>query len=159
MPDPNPYAKYVEGLSFEEILQSTPDKLIALVEKLNPSRILQPIAEGKWTPAQILCHLADCELVFGFRLRQALAENNVTLQPFDQSVWAENYTGLTASQALSAFLAVRQWNLLLVSNVMPAAAHKQASHPERGQITFQIILETLAGHDIHHLQQLENFAR
>jgi hypothetical protein len=34
-----------------------------------------PIAPGKWSPAQILCHLADCEIAFGFRLRQTLAED------------------------------------------------------------------------------------
>jgi len=37
---------------------------------------------------EIISHLADCEIVFAFRLRQTLAEDNPTIQPFDQDKWA-----------------------------------------------------------------------
>ncbi len=52
-------------------------------------------------------HLADCELVFAFRLRQTLAEDAPVVQPFDQEKWAVTYTGVAASQALEVFTAMR----------------------------------------------------
>ena len=56
-------------------------------------RIEESPAPGKWSPHEILCHLADCELVFSFRIRQALAEDHHVIQPFDQEIWARNYAG------------------------------------------------------------------
>ncbi len=48
-------------------------------------------APGKWNAREIVCHLADTELVFAFRLRQAIAEPDHIVQPFDQDKWASNY--------------------------------------------------------------------
>jgi hypothetical protein len=41
---------------------------------------------------------------------------------------------------------------------MPAAADRPAFHPERGPLTFQTIVETMAGHDLNHLAQLRKIA-
>jgi hypothetical protein len=38
---------------------------------------------------------------------------------------------------------------------MPNAANKPVLHPERGTMTFQTIIETMAGHDLNHLAQLQ----
>ena len=32
---------------------------------------------------------------------------------------------------------------------------KKCSHPERGEMTFRTIVETMAGHDLNHLLQVE----
>jgi hypothetical protein len=155
MPDLNPYARFLDGRPIAEILSSTPATLEALAETIGPSRLTISPAPGKWTPSEILCHLADCEVAFGFRLRQTLAEDNHTIQPFDQEKWAAPYTGITAQQALAAFAALREWNLILIRNAPPSAAIKPVTHPERGAMTFQTIVETMAGHDLNHIQQLK----
>ena len=80
------------------------------------------------------------------------------LQPFDQDRWASIYPSITAQQALVAFTAMREWNLILIRNAPPAAATKPVTHPERGAMTFSTILETMAGHDINHIQQLQKLA-
>jgi hypothetical protein len=103
-------------------------------------------------------HLADCELVFAFRLRQTLAEDGPTIQPFDQDKWALNYTSVTARQALEVFTALRGWNLLLIESALPGAANRAVTHPERGVMTFQTMVETMAGHDLNHLAQLQKMA-
>ena len=115
-------------------------------------------APGKWSAAEIECHLADCELVFGFRLRQALAEDEPTIEPFDQEKWAATYPGVPASDALEAFSALRKWNLRLIRAALPAAANRKMTHPERGTMTFQTVVETMAGHDQNHLGQLHKIA-
>jgi hypothetical protein len=102
--------------------------------------------------------LADCELAFGFRLRQTLAEENHVIQPFDQEKWAAAYSGIHAEQALEVFTALRRWNQLLIAGALPSAADKHVTHPERGAMTFQKLVETMAGHDLNHLTQLQKLA-
>ena len=105
-----------------------------------------------------MCHLADCEIVFAYRLRQALAENHHVIQPFDQELWARNYTGYDAQAAMMTFSCVRQWNLMLLRSVPADAMSKELLHPERGEMTFRELVETIAGHDLNHLAQLEAIA-
>ena len=158
MSDLNPYKKFLDGRPLEAILASTPSALAGLIETIGPARSTAQPAPGKWCAAEILCHLADCELTFGFRLRQTLAEDNHVIQPFDQDKWAATYPGVPAASALAVFTTIRQWNLELIRKTLPTSAERKVSHPERGAMTFKTIIETMAGHDINHLGQLERIA-
>jgi uncharacterized damage-inducible protein DinB len=155
----NPYAKFLEAKSPLEVISKTPATLESLVAKADATRLTRHPAPGKWSVSQILCHLADCELVFGFRLRQTVAENDHVIQPFDQDKWATDYEKLSADEALRAFSTFRAWNLAFVRAVGPAALERKVTHPERGTMTFQTILETMGGHDINHLQQVESLLK
>ncbi|MGO9438457.1 MAG: DinB family protein [Terracidiphilus sp.] len=159
MPELNPYAKFLDGRPLETILSATPSAIATLLETIGPQKSTAPPAPGKWSAAEIVCHLADCELAFGFRLRQTLAEDNHVIQPFDQEKWAATYPGIAAAQALIVFSAVRDWNLRLIAKALPAAADRKVTHPERGSMTFQTIVETMAGHDLNHLGQLQRIAQ
>ena len=155
MSDLNPYEKFLDGRPLEAILSASPAEFSAVLKAIGPENATVPIAPGKWSPAEIICHLADCEIAFGFRLRQTLAEDNHVVQPFDQEKWAASYPGIPEQQALATFAALRSWNLLLIQAALAASAHKAVTHPERGAMTFQTIVETMAGHDLNHLSQLE----
>lgn len=159
MPELNPYEKFLDGRPLETILAATPSAIAGLIQTIGPQKSATPPAPGKWSPAEILCHLADCELAFGFRLRQTLAEDNHVMQPFDQDKWAATYAGISAASALAAFTAMRNWNLELIRKALPTSADRKVSHPERGAMTFKTIVETMAGHDINHLGQLERIAQ
>jgi hypothetical protein len=158
MSELNPYADFLDGRPIRDILAATPSAIAGLIESMGPAKTAAVPAPGKWSPAGIISHLADCELVFGFRLRQTLAEENHTIQPFDQDKWSVNYPGTLANQALDVFSAVRGWNLQLIRATLPQAADKAVTHPERGRMTFQTIVETMAGHDLNHLGQLRRLA-
>jgi hypothetical protein len=154
----NPYEKFLDGRPLEQILDSTAAEIGRLIETLGPEKSLIPPAPGKWSAAEIVSHLTDCELVFGFRLRQTLAEDSPIIQPFDQDRWAATYPGIPAGAALAAFAALRIWNLRLISAALPAAASRPVNHPERGAMAFLTIVETMAGHDLNHLGQLQRLA-
>jgi uncharacterized damage-inducible protein DinB len=154
----NPYDGFLDGRPVETILASTPAALAEALAAIGDENISTSPAPGKWSAAEILCHLADCELVFGFRLRQTLAEDGPTIQPFDQEKWGSTYRGVAAGHALEVFAALRGWNLRLLEAALPAAAARPAFHPERGAMTFQTIVETMAGHDLNHLGQLKKLA-
>jgi hypothetical protein len=151
----NPYASYLGSRDPLHTIGETAERLRSLIGRIGADRVDLPIAPGKWSPRQITCHLADCELAFSFRLRQALAEDGHVMQPFDQDRWAANYAAYDASAALTVFTAVRGWNVALLRSLPAAAFARTVSHPERGEMTFQTIVETMGGHDLNHLQQLE----
>lgn len=151
----NPYEKFLDGRPVETILAATPNALAEYLEILGPKREKKP-APGKWSAVEIVSHLADCDLVFGFRLRQALAEDGPTVQPFDQDKWAARYAGIAAPLALETFTALRKWNLMLIHAALPTAAERVVIHPEMGTLSFQAIVEIMAGHDLNHLAQLRH---
>src|SRR5580692_7891706 len=128
----NPYAGFLDGRQVETILATTPSAIADALIAIGEERLMAPPAPGKWSPAEIVCHLADCELVFAFRLRQTLAEDSPTIQPFDQEKWAATYDGIGAQEALGVWSALRGWNLRLIKEVMPRAADRPVTHPERG---------------------------
>ena len=158
MTEPNPYAKFLDGRPLEAILAATSHEIANKLQMIGYDKSSQPPAPGKWSAAEIVCHLADCEIVFAFRLRQTLAEDHHVLQPFDQDKWAAPYKDIEARDALSAFTAFRTWNLKLIAKALPGAASKPVTHPERGTMTFQTVVETMAGHDLNHLAQLKRIA-
>ena len=150
----NPYEKYLDGRTLEAILSTTSHELANQLQILGPEKSVEKPAPGKWSAAEIVCHLADCEIAFAFRLRQTLAEDHHVLQPFDQEKWGAAYDGISASEALATFASLRKWNLGLIKKALPGAASKPVTHPERGSMTFQTIVETMAGHDLNHLAQV-----
>jgi hypothetical protein len=154
----NPYAKFLNGHDPIEVLASTPGKLNKLAGQLPPEQLALRKPEGAWNAREIVAHLADCEQVFSFRLRQALAEDHPTLQPFDQDRWATRYANCDTTSALSLFAASRNWNMLLIHGASDADRMRGVTHPERGTMTFWTIVETMAGHDINHLLQIERLA-
>ncbi len=153
----NPYAVALGNNDPHAVLASTPGLLHHALCALTPEQVEAPIAAGKWSPREIVAHLADCELAFSFRLRQTLAAMDghaAELQPFDQDLWAQHYSGYDLPSGLELFRAARGWNVKLVGTLSQADFGAKAHHPERGEITFLTILETMAGHDLHHLAQV-----
>ena len=67
-------------------------------------------------------------------------------------------SAISTEQALATFSAVRRWNLMLIAAALPAAANRPVTHPERGLMTFQTLVDTMAGHDLNHLAQLQKLA-
>ena len=154
----NPYASHLGDHDARQVIGQTPERLRHLIERLGPEGCKRPRAPGKWTAREIACHLADTEIAFAFRLRQALAEPHHTIQPFDQDAWSRPYSKLRIEDAVETFAALRRWNLALLGGVSEQDYTKPVTHPERGTMTFRTIVETMGGHDRNHLLQFEALA-
>jgi|SRR5579884_4048217 len=154
----NPYASFLGDGNPRDVIAETPERLSQLAMTLGSEGLEHSTAPGKWTAREILCHLADTEVAFAFRLRQALAEPHHVIQPFDQDRWAATYAGYDADAAIETFSALRRWNVALIQSIPAEAFSKPVTHPERGQMTFQTVVETMAGHDLNHRRQLEAIA-
>jgi uncharacterized damage-inducible protein DinB len=150
----NPYAGALGQREPVEVMASTPDKLEKLFGKLNAEQIERQPAPGKWSLREIMAHLADCEIAFGFRLRQGAAGVEM-IQPFEQDDWARNYRAYDFASAAGTYRALRAWNLAFIRSLSEEQKTRVVTHPERGTMTVWTIVETMAGHDLHHLERLE----
>jgi hypothetical protein len=159
MSELNPYEHFLDGRPVQIILGSTAARLALLVEAIGAEKAYAAPGPGKWSAADIVCHMADCEIVFAFRLRQTLAEYAPAVQPFDQEKWATTYRGIPIGQALEVFSALRAWNMLLIGKALPQAGNRLVHHPERGLMTFNTLVETIAGHDLSHLRHVQKLAQ
>ena len=155
----NSYASYLGDRDPMTVLAATPGELYALVSPLLSNAtglefVNSRPAPDKWSLREILAHLADCEIASGYRIRQSLAEPNHAMQPFDQDLWAAHYAEYDAASSLATFVTLRNWNMLLLKTLKPEDWERTVSHPERGTGILRELIETIAGHDLNHLERL-----
>ena len=152
---PVPYSQNLAGRDPASVIAETPGRLSAVLDALTPAHIETPPAPGKWSVREIMAHLADCEIAWAWRLRQALADEHHQIQPFDQDAWARNYASYTFAEARTTFNALRAWNIAFIAGLANADKHRPITHPERGEENLWNLVEIMAGHDLHHLERLE----
>src|SRR5687768_6200690 len=156
---PTPYAHYLNGRDPVDVMAETIVKTRAAVSRFRPQDFERSHAPGKWTARELLIHLAHGEIVFGTRVRFALTSDNYVVQPFDQDAWMTlDQKGLDGQAALALFSFSRAFNLGLFKRLSKDERAKTFTHPERGQISVEDILIMTAGHELHHLAQLEVIA-
>ena len=124
-----------------------------------PEKVLRykPSPE-KWCIQEILGHLADIEIVYAYRIRQMLADENPVIAPMDQNAWARNldYLRTPAPELIAAYGLNRHRTVQLLRRLKPADFEKSALHPELNrQVTVAEMLEKISGHGANHLQQIE----
>jgi uncharacterized damage-inducible protein DinB len=154
----NPYAASLGEHDVLSVLAGTPERIRMLVSALGPSGVTRSHAPGKWSVQRVLVHLAQVELAFGVRARMALTTDDYVVQPMDQERWMDVEPPIDAGSALAAYEALRAMNLSLFRSLSPAQRAITLMHPERGQIDVWEIVASLAGHELHHLAQIEAVA-
>jgi hypothetical protein len=114
-------------------------------------------APEKWSAGEILAHLADSEIVIGWRLRQILGAPGTPIQAYDQDSWAAagHYEKRDARKSAEQFRVVREANLALLKSLAPEQWKHHGMHSERGVETVEHIVRMIAGHDINHTRQVE----
>lgn len=139
------------------VLTQTPQALRHAIEGLSSEALQAPEAPGKWATNQVLQHLADSELVWGYRLRMVLAQERPPLVGYDQDLWATrlHYDEARVEQALEEFTVLRRANLRLLDRMSPADLERVGVHAERGEESVAHMMRLYAGHDLLHLRQLE----
>ena len=148
----------LEGQDPQKVQAATPKRLARLIEDRRPSQLRKQPAAGKWSVAEILAHLADCEIVTSWRMRQILAAPGTVIQAFDQDSWAAagRYGQRDAQKSVEHFRALREANLALLKSLSHEQWHHYGIHAERGQETIAHIVSLVAGHDLNHVKQVEH---
>ena len=139
-----------------DVLAQTPGQLRKLLDEIEPDALLVPERPGKWSIHEIVQHLADAELVWGYRLRRVLAEDRPTLEGFDQDRWGVRlqYRKSDVRSAAVLFECLRMANLELLRRMEEADLERVAVHAERGEESVRHMIRLYAGHDLAHLKQI-----
>ena len=99
-------------------------------------------------------------MVMCCRARWIAFEENPTLVPFDQEKWAKGWAREREplGETLERFRLLRRSQVRLFRGASRKDFRRTGFHPERGVVTLKVQLETLAGHDLNHLGQIQRIA-
>lgn len=159
------YAKAVLGLVADrspiDILRETPGAVARAVATMTPQQLKTPEAPGKWSVGSVLRHLADTEVVWGWRMRLILAQDRPAITGFDQDQWAErlDYANADPNESLEAFVVLRRDNLRLIDHASADDLQRVGVHAERGEESAGYLVRLYAGHDLAHLAQIERISK
>jgi hypothetical protein len=147
----------LEGRDPMQVLRETPAALRAILDGVSADVAGRPEAPGKWSIAMVAQHLADSELVCGWRLRLVLAHDRPSITGYDQDAWAMRlrYADAPLEPALADFEAVRAANLRLLARVPESDRERVGVHAERGEESVAHMIRMYAGHDLLHVRQIE----
>jgi hypothetical protein len=155
MSQKNPYGEDLGSLDPLAALAETPQKIRALIEKWPAEEWEKSYAPGKWSARRVLVHLAQTELALTTRVRFAASQDGYVAQAFSQDDWLPLDDHADGPTALDAYTALRRLNVAMFKGLTPAQRARAFTHPEYGQLTPEWVAAQLAGHDIHHLKQLQ----
>jgi hypothetical protein len=137
-----------------EVYAETPAAVRDLCGDLDETAWTRPMAPGEWSAQQLVGHLFDVDIVYGFRWRLALTEDTPTYPGYDEKRWS-----LLARPApprlLEAFDGLRQANLALLRGLGEADLRRSAIHAEQGSEDLRRMIDKVAGHDLAHRNQLQ----
>ena len=144
-----------------DILARSEGRLRESIRGLTKGQLATREAPGKWSINHVLRHLADSEIVWGWRMRMALAHDRPPITGYDQDAWADRlgYGEADAEQSISEFGVLRSGNLRLLSKATPADMQRVGVHAERGEESVAHMMKLYAGHDVLHLNQIERIGK
>jgi hypothetical protein len=147
---------YVGQQSPLRVLKSTPGRLERLLRGVPAAKLRRRPAPGKWSVAEIVLHLADSEMILGYRYRSILAKNRARILAVNQDDWASSglYPRRDLRTALGMFGSLRRANLELLRLIPRKQWSNYGLHSERGKESVAHIVRLYAGHDLNHLRQI-----
>ncbi len=151
----------VIGKDVIQVLSETPNKLKKLLKGLSKEQLTKRPGKNKWSITEIVSHLGDTEMIMGFRIRFALSESGSPLQPIEQDDWVKNhrYNSRDVRIALDALTAMRKFHVSIFSSLKKNELKRFGIHQQRGKETVEFMIRLLAGHDVNHLTQIEEWRK
>jgi hypothetical protein len=140
-----------------KVQSATSKKLARLIKGFSTSKLRKRPAPDKWSVAEIVAHLADVEIVIGWRLRSILGDPGTPVQAYDQNAWviSGHYDKRDPVKSIELHRVVREANLSLLKSLSPDQWKHYGQHAERGQESIEHIVRMVAGHDVNHIRQIE----
>ncbi|MEX2225880.1 MAG: DinB family protein [Dehalococcoidia bacterium] len=130
-------------------MAQAPD-IIARALAAHPS----PASDG-WSPREVIAHLADSEIGFGWRIRRILTEDDPLIASYDEQAWSQSffYGERDITVALDAFRATRGSNVEILRRMADATLSRPYRQSDVHR-TLGDLLHHRADHDLQHLRQI-----
>jgi len=138
-------------------MEKAPDDYAAALEGVDPD-VLTRRPDGKnWAPVEIICHNRDVEEIYLARFKRVLELEDFKFRVADPDRWADErqYLRNDAFKALNAFRGRRKDTIEFLKTLKPEDLDRTGIHPRLGPRTLGELIESLAGHDTNHLDQLK----
>ena len=158
--DPSAYVDHMLALVGDRdpvaLLEAGPDRLAEAVAGLSEADVRRPPEPGAWSVLQILRHVADSEIVYGYRLRLIAAADRPAIPGYDQDAWAEalHYHHGTVADALADHSDARRATVRWLRALDDDQWTRVGVHSERGEESVRQIATLLAAHDLAHTGQI-----
>ena len=139
-------------------LQESIRELEELMQTCDEHTLDQSIGEGKWSIKQIAGHLFDTEEVWSERIEQAILSDHTPFQSYDPEIYVKEraYELYNAQEINSMINRLKERRKQNASAIRKRIYRDQSGlHPEEGVMTVQILAETIALHENHHLAQIK----
>ena len=139
--------------TFLDEIEQTPARMRAAVQGLTEKQLDTPYRDGGWTVRQVVHHVPDSHMNAYVRFKLALTEEEPTIRPYMEGLWAELPEAKTAPVDLSLALLDslhKRWTMALRG--MTAAEWKRSlKHPEMGMLSLEKMLALYSWHGRHHV--------
>ena len=136
-------------------IASAPAELRAAVHGLTDRQLDTAYRPGGWTVRQVVHHVPDSHMNAYIRFKLALTEDSPTIKPYDEAAWAQLADSATPIESSLTMLDAlhRRWVSLLESMQAPDFT-RPLTHPERGLVTNDWLLQVYAWHGAHHVAHI-----
>ncbi len=126
------------------------------MREIHPSKIDVPTHDDRFTPREVVAHLADWEPILLERMKQTKSQPGSTIIPYDEAAMAieRNYAGKDWQTEADRYIALREETKKWLQTLSTEDWSLSANHPERGTMTLYDQANLLLGHDLYHIQQL-----
>lgn len=110
----------------------------------------------RFTPREVIAHLADWEPIFRQRMQAAVRENGATVQGMDEGELAitNRYSELDVNDQLARFAKERAATVAYIQSLDSSLLDNAYNHSEKGLVTVRATLDMLGHHDTYHVEQI-----
>lgn len=122
------------------------------------AQVLARPIPGKWSTLEVVCHLADFEIVYADRLKRVIAENSPTMFGGDPDVFAAGlaYHARDLEEELRLIESCRTQVTRILRTLKPEDFSRVGKHSEAGPLTLLQLLERVTGHVPHHVHFIQH---
>lgn len=133
--------------------EAGPTLLRESLEGLTAIQLRIPAPPGVWSALQVVCHIADFELVYADRMKRVMAENQPSLMSGDPDLFAAKlaYAQRDIEDELDVIISIRREVSRFLKTLSAADFERTGVHSTDGPLTLARLLERISGHIPHHV--------
>ncbi|QEF97795.1 Putative metal-dependent hydrolase YfiT [Stieleria maiorica] len=135
-----------------------PTLLHDVVAKLSAEQLDAVPIPGKWSTRQVVCHIADFELVYADRMKRVIAEHQPTFFGGDPGVFAAGlaYESRDLREELDVIESVRKQMTRILRLLNKRDFERIGHHSDDGPISLETLLGNVTNHLPHHVAYIED---
>lgn len=151
MPNPETLTRPLSELI--DLYEQGARELQDVVADITPSAVHTRVAPGKWSIHEVVCHIADFEIINSERIRRVLSEHEPTLFNGDPDDFerALAYDSRNFEEELLLISTLRSQIARILRSVPDAAWQRHGIHSTDGPLTLRALIERVTRHIPHHV--------